>query len=48
MFKFKGDIHNYNFYLATYGSVLGDKKIIFRVREGVDPVLRAEQKGIRY
>ena len=48
MFKFKGDPYNYNFYLAEDGSSFNDKKIIFRVREGIDPKLRAEQKGIKY
>lgn len=47
-YKFKGDPHTYQFYLAEYGSAFGDKRIIFRVREGVDPVVRAMEKGIKY
>ena len=48
MYKFKRDPHQYNFYMATYGSTFGDKKIIFRVREGIDPKVRAKEKGIKW
>jgi hypothetical protein len=38
----------YNFYTAIYGSWANDKIVLFRVKVGVDPKLRAEQKEIKY
>jgi hypothetical protein len=39
---------NFKFYTAHYGSWAGDKRIVFRVRLDTTPVIRAEQKGIKF